>query len=307
MKNRRVAIAPDATVGVLPHPFIDRRRRPMLFRQVTAADRPRVLQMYRDFEPKESYQGLPPASPERLEAWVADMLATGFNIVGLSLEQEPVCHGAIFGVDAERCDFVIAVAPSRQGAGIGVQLTRLVKKAAQALGFTKIWLCVESYNQKAKHIYHKLGFDYTYRTLCDECEMLVDLSSDPAMALPARSIMTRDVIALRDDQSARAAIQSFLTFGISGLPVLDAGGSLVGFVTETDVLEKWTSERGLEELMTKTAVFAREETTIAEIVALICDRGVKQIPVVAQEGMRLVGIVSRKDILRHLYARDSFF
>ena len=307
MNTRNTTIITERAISFLPYPYIDRKRRPMLFRKVTDVDRSRVMKMYRNFEPKESFQGLPPADPERLEAWVNSMLDTGFNIVGLSFEQEPICHGAIFDIDGTRSDFIVAVSPAHQDAGIGVQLTRIIKKVSQELGYNNIWLCVEPYNQKAKHIYQKLGFHYTYMHAYDECEMLVDLKSDPAMRVPVETIMTRNVIYLREDQTAKDAIKMFLNLGISGLPVINPDKKLIGFLTETDVLESWTGERGLNEIMTRNVVYINKDATLSEVVMLICDRGVKQIPVVQKEDNLLVGIVSRKDILRHLYMRDFFF
>jgi len=80
----------------------------------------------------------------------------------------------------------------------------------------------------------------------------------------------------------------------------------VGFLTETDVLEGWTGERFLSEIMTRDVLYINKDALISQVVMLICDRGVKQIPVVQKGDHLLVGIVSRKDILRHLFMRDFF-
>jgi len=262
--------------------------------------------MYQDFEPKESYQGLPPANAERLVTWVNSMLDNGFNIIGISFDQEAVCHGSIFDIDGIRSDFILAVAPRYQNAGIGIQLTRLVKKVSQEIGYKNIWLCVEPYNMKAKHIYSKVGFHYLSRQVCEECEMLVDLKHDPAMEVAVESIMTRDVFYLREDQTAKDAIKMFLKLGISGLPVVNTDNCLVGFLTETDVIEGWTGERFLNEIMTRDVLYIHKDTLISQVVMLICERGVKQIPVIQQDNYKLLGIVSRKDIVRHLFMRDFF-
>jgi CBS domain-containing protein/RimJ/RimL family protein N-acetyltransferase len=297
----------NTETGYLPHAYIDRKRRPILFRKVTKKDYETILKMYRDFEPKESYQGLPPAEDERLQAWVKSMLENGFNIVGISFDHEAICHGAIFDIDGCRSDFILAVAPRYQNAGIGIQLTRLVKKISQEIGYKNIWLCVEPYNMKAKHIYSKVGFHYISRQICEECEMQVDLKTDPALEVSVENIMTRDVFYLREDQTAKDAIKMFLKLGISGLPVVNSGMRLVGFLTETDVLEGWTSERFLNEIMTRDVLYINEDSNVSQVVMLICDRGVKQIPVVQKGNNILAGIVSRKDILRHLFMRDFFY
>src|SRR3990172_7570359 len=282
----------NTAVRCLPHPYIDRKRRPILFRKVTERDHSRILKMYQNFEPKESYQGLPPADPKRLLAWVNSMLDNGFNIIGISFDQEVVCHGAIFDIDGCRADFILAVSPRYQNAGIGIQLTRIVKKVSQEIGYRNIWLCVEPYNMKAKHIYSKVGFHYISRQICEECEMLVDLKYDPAMEVAVESIMTRDVFYLRDDQTAKDAIKMFLKLGISGLPVVNTDNRLVGFLTETDVLEGWTGERFLSEIMTRDVLYINKDALISQVVMLICDRGVKQIPVV-QKGDHLLVEIGR--------------
>ena len=307
MDNKDKKIRSDPEVKCLPHPFIDRKKRPILFKKVTDEDFPRILNMYNAFEPKESYQGLPPADAKRLEAWVYSMLDNGFNIVGISFDQEAVCHGAIFDIDGFRSDFILAVSPQYQNAGIGIQLTRLVKKVSQEIGYKNIWLSVEPYNMKAKHIYSKVGFHYISRQICEECEMLVDLKNDPAMEVSVENIMTRDVFYLRENQTAKDAIMMFLKLGISGLPVVNTDNCLVGFLTETDVLEGWTGERFLSEIMTRDVLSINKDALICQAVMLICDRGVKQIPVVQESNNILVGIVSRKDIVRHLFMRDFFY
>lgn len=306
MNDNDNTIRMNAEASCLPHPYIDRKRRPILFRKVIDEDHARLLKMYQDFEPKESYQGLPPADPERLAEWVHSMLDNGFNIVGISFDQKAICHGAIFNIDGCRSDFILAVSPPYQNAGIGIQLTRIVKKVSQEIGYRNIWLCVEPYNMKAKHIYSKVGFHYISRQICEECEMLVDLKHDPAMEVPVESIMTRDVFYLREDETAKDAIKMFLKLGISGLPVVNSEKRLVGFLTETDVLEGWTGERFLNEIMTRDVLYINKNTLVSHILTLICDRGVKQIPVVREQDHLLVGIVSRKDIVRHLFMRDFF-
>jgi CBS domain-containing protein/RimJ/RimL family protein N-acetyltransferase len=278
----------------------------VLLKEVTRDVREKVLKMYQDFEPKESYQGLPPVDPNRLIQWVNSMLDGGFNIAGLTFEQDAVCHGAIFGIDDSRCEFILAVAPSYQNAGIGIQLTRIIKKVSQELGYDNIWLCVEPYNTKAKHIYSKLGFQYTSRQTCEECEMLVGLELDPAMEVPVSSIMTSDVYFLREDQTAREAISMFLKLGISGLPVVNSDNCVVGFLTESDVLESWAAERLVNEIMTRDIVYVEEDMGIKKIVEYIIDYRVKQIPVVRGPENKLVGIVTRKDIVRHLFQNDLF-
>ena len=112
---------------------------------------------------------------------------------------------------------------------------------------------------------------------------------------------------------------------ISGLPVLDKKGRLVGMLTEADLLrrgelgtgkrrlrwlqffmgpgrlaDEYTHEHGrkVEEVMTAEVVTATESTSLQELVDLMSKHGIKRVPVV-RDGA-LVGIVSRADVLRTL-------
>jgi CBS domain-containing protein len=280
-------------------------RRPLLIREATLDDHDVILKMYRDFEPKESYQGLPPANPARLADWVKSMMENGFNLVGISFDNQAVCHGSVFAIDESRSEFVLAVSPPYQSAGIGTQLTRLVKKTSHELGFERIWLCVESCNHKARHIYSKLGFLALFEELGGECEMCVELTLDPGMRDQVAAIMNRQVVSLTPDRKASEAIGLFLGDPeLSGLPVIDARRELVGFVSETDVLESRARECRIFDIMTRNVTHVYQDSPVEDIVELICTKRIKQIPVVDRDRV-LVGMVTRKDVIRHLFGTEK--
>ena len=62
--------------------------------------------------------------------------------------------------------------------------------------------------------------------------------------MTAAEVMTRDVTTIRPDKTVADAARTMLRFGISGLPVVDAAGRLVGIVTEGDFLRR--TETGTE-------------------------------------------------------------
>lgn len=288
-------------VRCLPFSFVDRKGRPILIREALPGDHDRILKMYQDFEPKESFQGLPPANPAKLAEWVSSMTKSGFNLIGVSFADEAVCHGSVFGIDDERSEFILAVSPAYQSAGIGTHLTRLIKKTSHELGFERIWLCVETRNCKARHIYSKLGFLTLCEELGGESEMCVELTLDPRMRDRVETVMTREVVWLAPDHKASQAIGLFTgERELSGLPVINARKELIGFVSETDVLEGWASDRSIIDIMTRDVMHVCQDAPIEEIVDIICMKRVKQIPVVDRNRV-LVGIVTRKDIIRHLF------
>ena len=112
----------------------------------------------------------------------------------------------------------------------------------------------------------------------------------------ARDIMTRTVYTIHPEASAQEAAQLLDQKRISGAPVIDAVGLLIGIVTEADIISKVDRE-GLcvTDIMTHELITVTEETSIEEIAALLSQRKIKRVPVV--EERRLVGIVSRADIV----------
>jgi CBS domain-containing protein len=83
------------------------------------------------------------------------------------------------------------------------------------------------------------------------------------------------------------------------MPVLDTAGAMIGIVSEADVLGKRGATVG--EIMTSEVISVAEATPIERIAALMAEKKIKRVPVVA-DGDR-VGMVSRADIVRALAAR----
>lgn len=146
----------------------------------------------------------------------------------------------------------------------------------------------------------------------------------------ATDVMTRSVVSIRPDASVLDAARLMLYHKVSGLPVVEADGTLVGIVTEGDFMRRaeigaarrrphWleffttpgrlaeeyvhASGRKVREVMSKELCTVTEETALAEIARLMEERRIKRIPVV--QGRELVGIVSRADLLRAVISLDA--
>lgn len=141
--------------------------------------------------------------------------------------------------------------------------------------------------------------------------------------------MTVDVVSVQPDSSVRHAAASMLARRVSGLPVIDDEGRLVGILTEGDLMRRAelrdalrltnpgasTDERNtayvkshswrVGDVMTASAVSVGEETPLFQIAELFDRRDIKRVPVV--RAGRVVGIVSRSDLLGAVtgVARDS--
>ena len=138
----------------------------------------------------------------------------------------------------------------------------------------------------------------------------------------AHHIMTQHVISIGADASIVEAAKMMLRYHISGLPVIDASGKLIGIVSEGDFIRRaeigteakrgrWlkflvgTSRiaadfvhahgRKVGEIMTPNPLTVTEDTPLDQIVRIMESRSVKRLPVL--RGDRLVGIVTRSDFL----------
>ena len=145
--------------------------------------------------------------------------------------------------------------------------------------------------------------------------------------------MTHDVISVSADAPARQIARLLLDHGISAVPVLDDAGAPIGIVSEGDLVGRdepdrearrdwWlallaegenlnadfvSSIRGKEhvarDIMSAPVVTVEEDTDAAEIARLLHSYHIKRVPVV-RDG-RIVGIVSRADLLRVLAEQSS--
>jgi CBS domain-containing protein len=115
----------------------------------------------------------------------------------------------------------------------------------------------------------------------------------------AREIMTRNVISVPDTSSVEDAARLLARHRISGLPVVDEGGALIGLVTEHDMISK--SGATVADIMTRGVVSISADTELEEVTHLLTNKRIRRVPVL--DGNRLVGIVSRSDLVRQLAMR----
>lgn len=144
------------------------------------------------------------------------------------------------------------------------------------------------------------------------------------LALKAKDIMTRDVVSIKKGSSVEQAIKLLAQHRVSGLPVVDVDGRVVGIVTENDLLLKdqiqvpyprmalygwyvvpddlvadaYRKARGVlvEDAMTKKVLTFDEESDVADIVRAMIEHKINRVPIT--KAGKLVGIVSRADIIR---------
>jgi CBS domain-containing protein len=124
-------------------------------------------------------------------------------------------------------------------------------------------------------------------------------------AIVARDYMTSAVATLSPGMNLLEAVQMLLERRISGAPVLDSTGNLVGILSEKDCLRAAldaTYYGGLGGLvsdhMQRDVATVADDTPIFEVTRLFIDGHFRRYPVV--HGHRLVGQISRRDVLRAL-------
>lgn len=122
----------------------------------------------------------------------------------------------------------------------------------------------------------------------------------------ASQLMRGAVVTVMEDSPVGDAWRVLRDENIRQAPVLDVDGTLVGIVTERDLLTAVDLDgdrvievltRRVRDVMTSPVVGATPETDIRRIAAVMLDHGVDAVPIIGADG-RLVGIVSRSDILR---------
>lgn len=112
-----------------------------------------------------------------------------------------------------------------------------------------------------------------------------------------KDIMTTHVAAVRSDASYREMATMLRAHRVSGLPIVDAEGTVVGVVSETDLLTRRTATGGTAaDLMTCPAVTTSPDELASRVARLMSRRKLRRVPVVDRQG-HLVGIVCRSDVL----------
>lgn len=118
----------------------------------------------------------------------------------------------------------------------------------------------------------------------------------------ARNLMTERVTAVDPDTPVAAIAHTLVSLEIGGVPVVEAGGAIVGFVSDGDVMRALLQDPAgrtpASAVMTRQVVTIDEFATSDEVVEMLREHHVHHLPVV--RAGRLVGIIAPKDVLRFL-------
>ena len=144
----------------------------------------------------------------------------------------------------------------------------------------------------------------------------------------ASEIMTQPIIAVEPETPVHDVARLLLDHGITGVPVVTAEGRLVGIINEADLIVRaanvqfpsylqildtfliWGDRRRYDEeirrvlgstagqIMTPDVIAVRPDTDVGEVARLMFEKKINPVPVL--DGGRVIGIISRSDIIRHL-------
>ena len=138
--------------------------------------------------------------------------------------------------------------------------------------------------------------------------------------MKAAEIMTRDVATVHPDATVHEAVQLMSSRGCTSLPVLDGDNRVVGIVSEADLLRDRMPHdprshlridpelepdpaRFVRDVMNEAVVCMPASADAADIAEQMLANGIRAVPIV--DGATLVGIVSRRDVLRTLLRDDK--
>ena len=124
-----------------------------------------------------------------------------------------------------------------------------------------------------------------------------------ASVLRASDVMTYPVVAATPRTTVRDLASQMILGGFSGMPVAERNGSILGVVTEFDVLRAIREEVPLEtttadQIMTREVITVDVDDPVGQVMEILQTAHVLRIPVTRRG--RLAGIISRPDLLRSL-------
>ena len=117
-----------------------------------------------------------------------------------------------------------------------------------------------------------------------------------------RDIMTKDVATVGAAESIQSACKLLVNKKLSGVPVVDAKKNLVGFISERDIITA-VGAGGLagmkvSDVMTKKVFSVEDHSPMEYVSQIFTDKPFRYVPVT--KGDKLVGIVSRRDVISKL-------
>lgn len=126
--------------------------------------------------------------------------------------------------------------------------------------------------------------------------MNAPMRPEPAAGITAGQVMTTPAISVAPDSSVTSIAELLTSRRISGVPVVDTSGVVLGLVSERDLLAR--SGRTAADVMTTTVVSVSTDTDIEQVRQILIDQPIRRVPVLAAG--RLAGMITRHDLVGRL-------
>ncbi len=117
--------------------------------------------------------------------------------------------------------------------------------------------------------------------------------SGSAAGITAGQVMTAPVITVGPDATVAHIAEALTSRRISAVPVVDASGTVLGLVSELDLLAR--TGRTARDVMTTAVISVTSDTDIEQVRRILVDSQIRRVPVLSSG--RLVGILSRHDLV----------
>ena len=123
-----------------------------------------------------------------------------------------------------------------------------------------------------------------------------------------KHVMTTNVVTVRKDTPISQATELLMSNNITGMPVVEEDMTLVGVISEKDVLNLFyssgqTTNRTVSDFMTTPAVHFKQDDDIQDVCACLMENNFRRVPVTLNG--KVVGIVSRRDVLDYISHSNS--
>jgi len=121
--------------------------------------------------------------------------------------------------------------------------------------------------------------------------------------LKAKDIMTEEVISVKKDTAIFEAVELLAKNSVTGIPVVEDDMTLVGILTEKDILRlfyalKDAENKTVSDFMTQPAVHFNENESLLDICDCLMNNPFRRVPVTSKG--KVIGIISRQDFVEYI-------
>ena len=124
--------------------------------------------------------------------------------------------------------------------------------------------------------------------------------------LKAKDVMTKDAISVKENTPIYEALELFVKYDISGMPVVEEDMTLIGVLSEKDVIALFYDDgpgedRKVGDYMTQPPIYFDEEDSLRDVCDFLVKNIFRRVPITSDN--KLVGIISIRDMLNVILKR----